>query len=135
MLSENEWWAGQDLNLRPQPRKGCVLTTLDYRPVVQNYGIKCFIKSARELKASPANLFLSRVGWGATYSLNIICDTNTQHLIFLSVDRLPRLFFICSQHSQAYFRSSRFPLKFFKGLQFGKTQHALHNSVGRAGRI
>ncbi|MDH5686218.1 MAG: hypothetical protein OEY73_06840, partial [Hadesarchaea archaeon] len=39
--------------------KGCVLTTLDYRPVVQNYGIKCFIKSARELKVSPANLFLS----------------------------------------------------------------------------
>jgi hypothetical protein len=21
-----EWWAEQDLNLRPQPRKGCILT-------------------------------------------------------------------------------------------------------------
>jgi hypothetical protein len=27
------WWAGQDLNLRPQPRKGCVLTRLDDRPL------------------------------------------------------------------------------------------------------
>ncbi len=28
------WWAGQDLNLRPQPRKGCVLTRLDDRPAL-----------------------------------------------------------------------------------------------------
>jgi hypothetical protein len=42
---ENGWWAGRDLNLRPQPRKGCVLTMLDDRPIVQNYGVKCFIKN------------------------------------------------------------------------------------------
>jgi post-segregation antitoxin (ccd killing protein) len=40
-----DWWAGRDLNLRPQPRKGCVLTMLDDRPIVQNYGVKCFIKN------------------------------------------------------------------------------------------
>lgn len=38
------WWAGQDLNLRPQPRKGCVLTELDYRPYVQDIGCRGFIK-------------------------------------------------------------------------------------------
>ena len=52
-----KWWAGQDLNLRPQPRKGCVLTELDYRPVVQNYGVRCFINGAREL-----NVFLVSLG-------------------------------------------------------------------------
>jgi hypothetical protein len=25
-LKDKEWWAEQDLNLRPQPRKGCILT-------------------------------------------------------------------------------------------------------------
>lgn len=25
-LIDREWWAEQDLNLRPQPRKGCILT-------------------------------------------------------------------------------------------------------------
>jgi hypothetical protein len=25
-LIDNEWWAGPDLNRRPQPRKGCILT-------------------------------------------------------------------------------------------------------------
>ena len=30
--SENMRWAGQDLNLRPPPRKGGVLTRLDDRP-------------------------------------------------------------------------------------------------------
>ena len=64
-LNSQDWWAGQDLNLRPQPRKGCVLTELDYRPVVQNYGVRCFIKGVRELKVSPVIFFCPRVGGGA----------------------------------------------------------------------
>ena len=31
------WWAGPDLNRRPQPRKGCILTGLDNRPTIQQY--------------------------------------------------------------------------------------------------
>ena len=31
--TQKEKWAGQDLNLRPPPRKGGVLTRLDDRPI------------------------------------------------------------------------------------------------------
>ena len=37
--SDKEWWAGQDLNLRPPPRKGGVLTRLDDRPTPPRRGM------------------------------------------------------------------------------------------------
>ena len=52
----NEWWAGQDLNLRPPPRKGGVLTRLDDRPT-QPYWIKTLHKTLTNL-ASQQSLHL-----------------------------------------------------------------------------